>query len=90
MNKLKQQLRLKMLGQLSDENTELDIESAYDVAVSLTLSFISFLRENYSTQEQYENFGLEGNKWRAFNTDDEYTTEELFNIFIESYGNTSS
>ena len=45
MNKLKQQLRLKMLGQLSDENTEVDVNNAYGVCKDFTLSFISFLRE---------------------------------------------
>ena len=29
MNKLKEQLRLRMLGQLSDEKTQLDIDTAY-------------------------------------------------------------
>ncbi len=33
MSKLKEQLRFKMLGQLSDEATEVDINNAYDVAV---------------------------------------------------------
>ena len=85
-NKLKQQLRLKMLGQLSDENTEVDVNNAYDVCKDFTLSFLTFLRENYSTVERWENFPLENNKWRCYDTDKEFTTEELFNIFVESYG----
>ena len=44
-NKLKQQLRLKMLGQLSDENTEVDVNNAYGVCKDFTLSFLTFLRE---------------------------------------------
>ena len=44
MNKLKEQLRLRMLGQLSDERTKEDIDNAYDVAVDFTLSFLTFLR----------------------------------------------
>lgn len=32
-NKLKQQLRERMLGQLSSEKTEVDINNAYEVAV---------------------------------------------------------
>ena len=44
MNKLKEQLRLRMLGQLSDEKTKEDIDNAYDVAVDFTLSFLTFLR----------------------------------------------
>ena len=43
MNKLKEQLRLRMLGQLSDEKTEVDINNAYSVAVDFTLSFLTFL-----------------------------------------------
>ena len=42
MNKLKEQLRFRMLGQLSDESTEVDINNAYDVAVDFTLSFLTF------------------------------------------------
>ena len=86
MNKLKEQLRLRMLGQLSDESTEVDVNNAYDVAVDFSLSVLSFLRENYSTVERWENFPLENNKWRCYDTDKEFTTEELFNIFVESYG----
>ncbi len=44
MNKLKEQLRLRMLGQLSDEATEVDINNSYSVAVDFTLSFLTFLR----------------------------------------------
>ena len=50
MNKLKEQLRLRMLGQLSDERTKEDIDNAYDVAVDFSLSVLSFLRENYYTE----------------------------------------
>ena len=53
MNKLKEQLRLRMLGQLSDEKTEVDINNAYSVAVDFAVSFTSFLRENYSTGNKY-------------------------------------
>ena len=49
MNKLKEQLRFKMLGQLSDERTREDIDNAYDVAVDFAVSFTSFLRKNYHT-----------------------------------------
>lgn len=86
MNKLKEQLRFRMLGQLSDEATEVDVNNAYDVVVDFSLSFISFLRENYSTQERWENIQLENNKYRNYDTDIEYTAEELLNIFLEKYG----
>ena len=42
MNKLKEQLRLRMLGQLSDEKTEVDINNAYSVAIDFSLSFSLF------------------------------------------------
>ena len=48
MSKLKEQLRFRMLGQLSDEKTNIDINNAYDVAIDFSLSVLSFLRENYS------------------------------------------
>mgnify|MGYP000913453667 CR=1 FL=1 len=85
MNKLKEQLRFKMLGQLSDERTKEDIDNAYSVAVYFCLSFTSFLRENYSTVERWENFPLENNKWRCYGTDKEFTTEELLNKFLKEY-----
>ena len=47
MNKLKEQLRLRMLGQLSDERTKEDIDNAYDVAVDFSLSFYFFCRRKH-------------------------------------------
>ena len=79
MNKLKEQLRFKMLGQLSDERTKEDIDNAYSVAVDFAVSFSVFCAENY--------VHLTGNNWMHYwnGGDEEFTTEELFNIFIESY-----
>ena len=45
MNKLKEQLRLRMLGQLSDEATEVDINNSYSVAVDFAVLFTSFVGE---------------------------------------------
>ena len=45
-NKLKEQLRLRMLGQLSDEKTEVDINNAYSVAIDFAVLFTSFVGEN--------------------------------------------
>ena len=45
MNKLKEQLRFKMLGQLSDEKTNTDINNAYSVAVDFAVLFTSFVGE---------------------------------------------
>ena len=42
MSKLKEQLRFKMLGQLSDEKTNIDINNAYNVAVDFAVLFNFF------------------------------------------------
>jgi hypothetical protein len=83
MNKLKEQFRQRLLGQLSDEKTEVDVNNAVDVCKDFSLSFISFLRENYSTRERWENEALPYDIWRNFDTDEEYTTEELLNIYLK-------
>ena len=77
MNKLKEQLRLRMLGQLSDEATEVDINNAYDVAVDFSLSVLSFLRENYSITYNNE---FEDNL-----SGDILDEKELLNKFLEGY-----
>lgn len=78
MNKLKEQLRLKMLGQLSDERTKEDIDNAYSVAVDFSLSFISFVGETTLSYKE----GI----WRMKKLKPEFkTTEELLNKFLEEY-----
>ena len=77
-NKLKEQLRLRMLGQLSDERTKEDIDNAYSVAVDFAVSFSVFCAENY--------IHLSGNNWMAYHKDtEEFTTEELLNKFLKEY-----
>ena len=77
MNKLKEQLRFKMLGQLSDEKTNTDINNAYSVAVDFSLSVLSFLRENYSITYNNE---FEDNL-----SGDILDEKELLNKFLEGY-----
>ena len=78
MNKLKEQLRFKMLGQLSDEKTNTDINNAYSVAVDFAVSFSLFCAENY--------IHLSKNNWMTYHKDtEEYTTEGLLNKFLEEY-----
>ena len=77
MNKLKEQLRLRMLGQLSDEKTNIDIDNAYGVAVDFSLSVLSFLRENYSITYNNE---FEDNL-----SGDILDEKELLNKFLEEY-----
>ena len=76
-NKLKEQLRLRMLGQLSDERTKEDIDNAYDVAVDFAVSVLSFLRENYSITYNNE---FEDNL-----SGDILDEKELLNKFLEGY-----
>ena len=76
-NKLKEQLRLRMLGQLSDERTKEDIDNAYDVAVDFSLSVLSFLRENYSITYNNE---FEDNL-----SGDILDEKEVLNKFLEEY-----
>ena len=77
-NKLKEQLRLRMLGQLSDEKTKEDIDNAYDVAVDFAVLFTSFVGENTLSYKE----GI----WRMKKLKPEFkTTEELLNKFLEEY-----
>ena len=80
MNKLKEQLRFKMLGQLSDEKTNTDINNAYSVAVDFAVLFTSFVGENTLSYKE----GI----WRMKKLKPEFkTTEELLNKFLEEYFN---
>ena len=78
MSKLKEQLRLRMLGQLSDERTKEDIDNAYSVAIDFSLSFLTFLREKYSITYNNE---FEDNL-----SGDILDEKELLNKFLEEYG----
>ena len=81
-NKLKEQLRLRMLGQLSDEATIVDIVNAYEVAVDFCLSFLTFLRE------KCVNYDFAPDEWglKEEGGVKEYTDEEMLNKFLEEYG----
>lgn len=72
MNKIKEELRLKMLGQLSEEKTDLDVDSAYNVVKDVAVSFSVFCAENCFYEDGWWN-----RNWR----DEAFTTEELFKIF---------
>ena len=75
-NKLKEQLRLRMLGQLSDEKTNIDINNAYNVAVDFAVLFTSFVGETTLSDKE----GV----WRMKKLKPEFkTTEELLNKFLE-------
>ena len=86
MNKLKEQLRFKMLGQLSDEKTNIDINNAYNVAVHFSLSFLSFLRENYHTEfETWTRNLLPKGEVQNKKTYDIISIKEVLNKFLEEY-----
>ena len=77
-NKLKEQFRLRMLGQLSDERAKEDIDNAYSVAVDFAVSFSVFCAKKC--------YYKGNNRWnKNFNPKD-ITTEELLNKFLEEYG----
>ena len=83
-NKLKEQLRLRMLGQLSDEKTNEDINNAYSVAVDFTLSFLTFLRKNYHTEfETWTKGALPLDKVQNKKTYDIINIEDVLNKFLE-------
>lgn len=50
MNKIKEELRQKLQGQLSDYNTQLDIDNAYSVVKNYSVLFSLFCAENYHTE----------------------------------------
>ena len=86
MNKHREQLRLRMLGQLSDEKTNEDINNAYSVAVDFTLSFLTFLRENYHTEfETWTRNLLPKGEVQNKKTYDIISIKEVLNKFLEEY-----
>ena len=85
-NKLKEQLRLRMLGQLSDERTKEDIDNAYSVAIDFSLSFLTFLRENYHTEfETLTKNLLPKDNVQNKTTYDIISIKEVLNKFLEEY-----
>lgn len=74
-NKLKQQLRERMLGQLSSEKTEVDVNNAYEVAVEFALDFVLFCAENYVHRSESDYW------WDSYQK--RYTTKELLNKYLE-------
>lgn len=76
MNKIKEELRLKMLGQLSDEKTKLDVDNAYGVVKENSVLFSLFCAENYKAYKVKDKpLTWEGTMNRR------YTTEELYKIW---------
>jgi len=46
MNNIKEKLRFKLLGQLSNDKTDLDVYNAYSVVKEVSVAFSSFFAEN--------------------------------------------
>lgn len=74
MNKIKEELRQKLLGQLSDEKTLVDVNVAYDVVKKSVLSFSNFLGGNFKPTNQY---GL----WESNDIPKIYTLDEIFKMW---------
>ena len=82
MNKIKEQLRLKMLGQLSDENTTVDVDNAYSVVRDVAVSFSVFCVENYHTEfETWTRDSLPKGKIQSKKSYGLLDIEEVFKIF---------
>lgn len=77
MNKIKEELRQKLQGQLSDEKTLVDVNVAYDVVEKVAVSFAIFCAENYS------NIYFSDKKWFCNKTGKDLTTEEIFKIWSD-------
>lgn len=77
MNKIKEQLIFKMLGQLSDENTTVDVDNAYSVVKEISVSFSLFCAKNYSS----DYFSYDKQLWFDRKTGRDLTTEKLFKIW---------
>ena len=82
MNKLREKFRQRLLGQLSDEKTEVDINNAVEVCKDFSVSFSRFCARNY----ELVSFDL----WESRDVPVRYTTEELYNKFIKSYDKKSN
>ena len=76
MNKLRERFRQRLLGQLSQEKTEVDINNAVDVCRDFSTSFSVFCVRNY--------YHTGNGQWKQYKGK-HYTTEELYNKFLEIY-----
>jgi len=74
MSRLKDELRLKLLGQLSSEKTELDVDTAFEVCKKVSVSFFIWAK-SYQNNDR--------NNWHL-------TAEELYNKFLENYDKESN
>lgn len=74
MSKIKKQLRLKMLGQLSDEKTKEDIDNAYEVVKESVFAFSNFLCGNFKPTN---NCGL----WESNDIPKTYNLDELYKMW---------
>lgn len=85
MNKIKEELRQKLLGQLSDYNTQLDVDNAYSVVKEKSISFSLFCAENYHTEfETWTGNPLPKGKFQDRKSYDTVNIEEVFKIFEDT------
>ena len=74
MNKIKEELRQKLQGQLSDYNTQLDVDNAYSVVKKSVLSFSSFLCR------KFEILGVDGQHFTDI-AGNVYSLDEIFKMW---------
>lgn len=74
--KLEDKFRERLLGHLSDANTEVDVKIAVEVCKDFAISFSLFCAENY--------VHLNDNDWMHYTDfeDKEFKTEELLEIYL--------
>ncbi len=80
MNKIRNRISNDIQNSFKDNNfdDQLAVDLLEKSFKKSVLSFSTFLRENYSTRERWENVQLEDNIWREYGTDEELNGEEIF------------
>jgi hypothetical protein len=83
MNKIKEELRFRLQGQLSSDKTEVDVNVAYDVVEKVSVSFSNFLAENYHTEfETWTGNSLPKGKVQNRKTYDIVDITETFKTYV--------
>ena len=76
MSRLEDKFRERLLGHLSDANTEVDVKIAVEVCKDFAISFSLFCAENYIPKRVLNKPIIWENK------NSQFTTEELMKIYL--------
>jgi hypothetical protein len=76
MNKVKEELRIRLLSHLSSDDTRNNVNNAFHVCKRTSVSFLIFCAENYMYIRSID-------KWKEKGEENFYSAEELFNKYIE-------